>query len=467
MREEFGARLIRVKGLLQMEDTGEIVFVQGVQGVFHPPQRFREWPDDDHDEPAGVHLARPRKMTRTTLPALNTRRHAGQLFNAETRKAGMTDFVLRGGTLVFPDRAPETQDVLVQGRQDRRRCLAPGAAAPAGIPEQIAAGLHVFPGLIDAHVHFGFGEKITEYSTETVIRRAGRLHHRARLLPQQRGVRRRLRARAGATPSHARHVDYGFHFSTANELHIKELGEYVKDYGVTSFKYFMNFKGEEGRYLGLDGTDDGFFYDLLQGVRAGRQADHRLPHREHRDRQPRAPQDPGRGRQHAQGLVGVQAADHRVRSRRCAPCTWPSSSARASTSRTSPRAWRSTRSASGASAIKDVIVETCPHYLTHTEDSDLGGMGKANPPFRTKDDLEALWEALVDGTIDLVASDHNARKKVTKDKPLWLASQGFPAHRDHAAGDAVRGLPQAEAAAAAHLPAARRGARADLRPRAR
>jgi len=25
----------------------------------------------------------------------------------------------------------------------------------------------------------------------------------------------------------------------------------VKDYGVTSFKYFMNFKGEEGRYLGL------------------------------------------------------------------------------------------------------------------------------------------------------------------------------------------------------------------------
>ena len=74
-----------------------------------------------------------------------------------------------------------------------------------------------------------------------------------------------------------------------------------------------------------------------------------------------------------------------------------------------------------------MIVETCPHYLTHTEDSELGGMGKANPPFRTKDDLEALWEAIFDGTVDLVASDHNARKKVNKDKPLWLASQGFPA----------------------------------------
>ena len=53
----------------------------------------------------------------------------------------------------------------------------------------------------------------------------------------------------------------------------------------------------------------------------------------------------------------------------------------------------------------------CPHYLTHTEDSELGGMGKASPPFRSKDDQEALWEAIFDGTVDLVASDHNARKR--------------------------------------------------------
>ena len=45
--EKFGARLVRVKGLLRMEDTGEVVLVQGVQGVFHPPQRFRDWPDAD------------------------------------------------------------------------------------------------------------------------------------------------------------------------------------------------------------------------------------------------------------------------------------------------------------------------------------------------------------------------------------------------------------------------------------
>ena len=77
----------------------------------------------------------------------------------------MSDFVLRGGTLVFPDRAPEKKDVLVKGGKIDS-LLAPGTAAP-GVAEQSAAGLHVFPGLIDCHVHFGMGEKITEYSTET------------------------------------------------------------------------------------------------------------------------------------------------------------------------------------------------------------------------------------------------------------------------------------------------------------
>jgi len=73
-----------------------------------------------------------------------------------------------------------------------------------------------------------------------------------------------------------------------------------------------------------------------------------------------------------------------------------------------------------------IFVETCPHYLTHTDDSNLGGLGKANPPFRSHDDVQAMWEGLSDGSIDVVASDHVPRKKSTKEKPFWLASQGFP-----------------------------------------
>ena len=70
-REEFGARLIRVKGLLEIEDS--IAFVQGVQGVFHPPQRFPDWPDDDRQNRL-VCISRdiPEQDIALTLPALNT-----------------------------------------------------------------------------------------------------------------------------------------------------------------------------------------------------------------------------------------------------------------------------------------------------------------------------------------------------------------------------------------------------------
>ena len=74
-----------------------------------------------------------------------------------------------------------------------------------------------------------------------------------------------------------------------------------------------------------------------------------------------------------------------------------------------------------------VYVETCPHYLTHTMDSDLpGSVGKANPPLRAQDDVEALWEAIGDGTVDVIGSDHVPRKKQTKMTNIWKSSQGFP-----------------------------------------
>ena len=70
-RDEFGARLIRVKGLLQIEDS--IAFVQGVQGVFHSPQRFPDWPDADHrNRLVCVSRDVPEDDIALTLPALNT-----------------------------------------------------------------------------------------------------------------------------------------------------------------------------------------------------------------------------------------------------------------------------------------------------------------------------------------------------------------------------------------------------------
>jgi dihydropyrimidinase len=71
-------------------------------------------------------------------------------------------------------------------------------------------------------------------------------------------------------------------------------------------------------------------------------------------------------------------------------------------------------------------IETCPQYLTHTMDADDGSIAKANPPLRAPDDVAALWRALADGTIEVVGADHVARKRATKEKNVWQASQGFP-----------------------------------------
>ncbi|MCG7593844.1 allantoinase AllB [Mycobacterium sp. PSTR-4-N] len=56
-----------------------------------------------------------------------------------------------------------------------------------------------------------------------------------------------------------------------------------------------------------------------------------------------------------------------------------------------------------------VTAETCPHYLTFTADEIPAGATQfaACPPIRSGDDRDALWAALVDGTLDMVVSDHS------------------------------------------------------------
>lgn len=57
----------------------------------------------------------------------------------------------------------------------------------------------------------------------------------------------------------------------------------------------------------------------------------------------------------------------------------------------------------------DVSIETCPHYL-HFTDADrerLGAIAKCAPPLRASDDQEQLWQQVLSGAVDLVASDHS------------------------------------------------------------
>ncbi|MBF4577284.1 allantoinase AllB [Frondihabitans sp. VKM Ac-2883] len=77
-----------------------------------------------------------------------------------------------------------------------------------------------------------------------------------------------------------------------------------------------------------------------------------------------------------------------------------------------------------------LTVETCPHYLSFEEEHipDGGTQYKCCPPIRDAANQEQLWAALVDGTIDLVASDHSpstAELKFAGDGDFDLAWGGI------------------------------------------
>ncbi len=57
----------------------------------------------------------------------------------------------------------------------------------------------------------------------------------------------------------------------------------------------------------------------------------------------------------------------------------------------------------------DVSIETCPHYLFFTEADveRLGAVAKCAPPLRAAAEQDALWKQLLAGTVDIVASDHS------------------------------------------------------------
>ena len=74
----------------------------------------------------------------------------------------------------------------------------------------------------------------------------------------------------------------------------------------------------------------------------------------------------------------------------------------------------------------DVTCETGPHYLV-MDDSDLREEGrfKMNPPLRGREDREALVAGLLDGTIDMIATDHAPHSAEEKGKGLEGSSFGI------------------------------------------
>ena len=76
-----------------------------------------------------------------------------------------------------------------------------------------------------------------------------------------------------------------------------------------------------------------------------------------------------------------------------------------------------------------ITAEVCPHHLFfNVEDyARLGSRVQMNPSIKTKRDNEALWQALLNGTIGVVATDHAPHTLEEKEKPYPQSPSGLPA----------------------------------------
>ncbi len=75
----------------------------------------------------------------------------------------------------------------------------------------------------------------------------------------------------------------------------------------------------------------------------------------------------------------------------------------------------------------NIHAEATPHHFTLTESAAIqyGSLAKMNPPLREEEDRLAIIRGLVDGTIDIIATDHAPHTAQEKERPITEAPSGI------------------------------------------
>ena len=338
------------------------------------------------------------------------------------------DLVVRGGTVVLPQTDGVAADIAIS-EEKIAAILAPGtevdAAETLDVTDQV-----VLPGVVDVHLHLGHGKDIArprvpeDAATETAAAALGGITTFVPYLMATDPFETLFDEVNQITEAGAR-IDFGYHFIISTEAQLAGVPRYAREFGVPSFKIFMNNRGGEGARLGLPDIDDGFLLRLCEA--AAENGGMVCPHPENIEaawvlRKRLVSEDPdGRG-----GLRAWNAsrppfveADAVQRAGLFARETGARLYVVHTSSRAALDAGLRARDAGTA-----ITIETCPHYLTHDIEWEGGDVGKINPPLREADDCEALWDGVRSGDIDTVATDHVHRDISAKAGGIWKASPG-------------------------------------------
>ncbi|MFI7437466.1 amidohydrolase family protein [Micromonospora haikouensis] len=367
------------------------------------------------------------------------------------------DLLLRNVRLVRHDR-PDTETVDIGVTAGTVTRVAPGLDPADAATVHDGQGKLAFPGVVDAHQHWGIYNPLAEdtasesrasaqggVTTALTYMRTGQYY-------LNRGGRYEdffpdvLAASAGRS-----HIDYGFHLAPMMREHIDELPDLVDRFGVTSFKIFMFYGGhglhgrsaDQNSFLMIpegERYDYAHFEFVMRGVQAARERFPELADQislslhcetaEIMSAYTRQVEQEGRLRgleayhasrpPHSEGLA-VSIASYLAHETGLPTINL----LHLSSAKALDAALRMAEAFPHIDFRREV---TIGHLLADiTTAHGLGG--KVNPPLRPRADVEALWAHLLDGHVDWVVSDHACcRDEVKFGEPrddVFVAKSGF------------------------------------------
>jgi len=330
------------------------------------------------------------------------------------------DLVIHNGKIVSPDTVIEASIAIKDGR-----VLAVGDMEAMPVAKEMfdATGLHILPGAIDVHVHFrdpGYPHK-EDWESGTAAAAFGgvtTVFDMPNTIPPT-GTAEILAAKHAIAASKA-HVDFGLYGLLGDDT-IEHVPALVEG-GVIGFKCYM------GNTFGkIPSPSTGAMLEAFEVVApTGKRIS---LHAETNDIMERRQQrlmaaginDPFAHLAARPPVVAIEAV-----SRAAILSEW--TGARIHVLHISSADELRPLSEAKARGV-DITGETCPHYLLlSTEDYHrVPGIITVNPPVREKRNQDPIWAALLDGAIDMIATDHAPHTPEEKTRnDIWTVDCGFP-----------------------------------------
>jgi dihydropyrimidinase len=293
-----------------------------------------------------------------------------------------------------------------------------------------AGGKHVIPGVVDPHVHYGVYHSCEEEVYDLQCAAYGGTTTACSYVglgaTAEKGTYEGAFEKWKNTWEKNAVIDTIFHGGMCSEKNIDEVVTNAERYGITSYKFLMTCKGEEAKIVGGDTCDDGFLYSGFKSIARLGDKGLAMCHAENIDIISRilptvrkaGGQDLAAWAEARPGWVETLDVIRAISLARVTEC---------------PLYLVHIHYPESLDAIADaqaqgvnVVAETCPQYMVLNSASNIPGpLGKINPPLRDASCNEALWEAINDGTVLFVGSDHcSTTRSMAPD--LWSAPPGSP-----------------------------------------